>query len=142
MGTIAGGIVTWADRSFTELDPKLHQNFLKESEALGVTPPDILRRLMGRCVEIDHGVRDGVRCRSIYAHLSQATVSAGAAVEAGDPVGLVGNSGTSGGVRGTHDGAHLHLEVWFQRAGLAETYLGQGLHERHIRELLREVFRA
>jgi murein DD-endopeptidase MepM/ murein hydrolase activator NlpD len=137
---VADGIVTRADRQFTELEPELHRYFLDQSEKLESTPLDILERLRGRCVELDHGIRQGFRLRSIYAHLSAVHVTEGAHVFQGDPLGAVGNSGTTAGVRGTHDDAHLHLEIRFQQSGGREMFLGQGITEREIRGLLKEVF--
>lgn len=54
----------------------------------------------GRLVEIDHGM--GIRTR--FGHLAKITVKKGQRVEAGDEIGLLGNSGRS-------TGAHLHYEV-------------------------------
>ncbi|MEQ8967096.1 MAG: peptidoglycan DD-metalloendopeptidase family protein [Azospirillaceae bacterium] len=58
------------------------------------------RGAYGNLVEIDHGL--GVTTR--YAHLHSVDVSVGDTVEAGDPVGVLGNTGRS-------TGPHLHYEV-------------------------------
>ncbi|MBU0651768.1 MAG: peptidoglycan DD-metalloendopeptidase family protein [Proteobacteria bacterium] len=55
---------------------------------------------MGRMIRIDHG--HGIS--TLYAHLSKATVRAGATVRKGDRIGYVGNSGRS-------TGSHLHYAV-------------------------------
>jgi murein DD-endopeptidase MepM/ murein hydrolase activator NlpD len=139
---VADGIVTRADEHFRELDPGLHRLYLAESGDLRMTPPDILDYLHGRRVEIDHGLRESVRWRSVYSHLSQVLVTPGMRITQGEPVGNVGNSGTTAGVRRSRDDAHLHLEIRMQRAGSEETYVGDGLTEREVRRLLEELFHA
>lgn len=137
---IASGMVIRADEHFSELDPKLHRFLQAQCAVLNATPSDILDRLRGRAIVIDHGVVQGARVRSVYAHLSAVEVRAGMMVERGEVIGQVGNSGTEAGVRGSRDEAHLHLEIWFQRSGGREFYLGQGLSELSVRQFLAEVF--
>lgn len=136
-----GGVVTRADSGFVEMDPALHRYLLATCAALNTTPVDAFERLLGRTVEVDHGLKQGVRFRSVYAHLSAVAVSEGNSVKQGVVIGSVGNSGTSAGVRGSRDEAHLHLELRLQRAGSRETYLGEGLKEEKLRQLLGEMFR-
>lgn len=57
----------------------------------------------GRTVVVDHG--DQVA--TIYGHLKESLVNAGAAVERGEPLGWVGSTGLS-------TGAHLHFELRVQ----------------------------
>lgn len=78
--------------------------------------------------------------RSVYAHLSAVAVSEGDSVQPGEMIGQVGNSGTSAGVRGTHEDAHLHFELRFQGAESNEFYFGEGITERQLRQLVTEVF--
>jgi len=56
--------------------------------------------LLGNVVEVDHG--HGYR--TVYAHLAERLVEAGAVVQKGDPVGKVGATGRT-------TGPHLHYEV-------------------------------
>ena len=53
---------------------------------------------------VDHGVIDGHRVTTAYAHQAQFLVQPGDAVRKGDPIGVVGSTGYS-------TGPHLHLEV-------------------------------
>lgn len=53
---------------------------------------------------IDHGVIDGKRVTTAYAHQSRFLVQVGQEVRKGDPIGVVGSTGYS-------TGPHLHFEV-------------------------------
>jgi murein DD-endopeptidase MepM/ murein hydrolase activator NlpD len=58
---------------------------------------------LGKCIVIDHGYD----FLSLYAHLSEMTVSVGAEVKRGQIIGRVGNSGTVT--------PHLHYEIQYKR---------------------------
>jgi murein DD-endopeptidase MepM/ murein hydrolase activator NlpD len=58
----------------------------------------------GNFTVIDHGVRDGKRITTAYAHQSQFLVRPGQRVSKGDPIGIVGATGFA-------TGPHLHFEV-------------------------------
>lgn len=58
----------------------------------------------GNYIVIDHGNIDGKNIKTLYAHLSSMSVSAGNAVKQGQKIGVIGNTGNSFGV-------HLHFEV-------------------------------
>ena len=63
----------------------------------------------GNCVQVSHGTADdGHRYDSLYAHMSSIAVVQGAAVQKGDLLGYVGNTGN---VYGAGGGYHLHLEL-------------------------------
>lgn len=63
----------------------------------------------GNCVQVSHGTADdGHRYDSLYAHMSNITVAEGTAVQKGDLLGYVGNTGN---VYGAGGGYHLHLEL-------------------------------
>ena len=63
----------------------------------------------GNCVQVSHGTADdGHRYDSLYAHMSNIAVAQGAAVQKGDLLGYVGNTGN---VYGAGGGYHLHLEL-------------------------------
>jgi murein DD-endopeptidase MepM/ murein hydrolase activator NlpD len=98
-----------------------------------VTPSDILDRLEGKQVIIDHG--NGVR--TIYAHLDEIApgVVTGATVQAGQVIGSVGVTGTEGESRPGSVGAHLHFEVW-----LGDRYLGFGITVRETMWWYEQIF--
>ena len=56
-------------------------------------------------VVLDHGVIDGRRISTMYAHQPSLAVSVGQRVEKGQPIGTVGSTGYS-------TGPHLHFEVY------------------------------
>ena len=58
----------------------------------------------GNYIVIDHGTIDGKNIKTLYAHLSSMSVSAGNAVKQGQKIGVLGTTGNSFGV-------HLHFEV-------------------------------
>lgn len=63
----------------------------------------------GNCVQVSHGTADdGHRYDSLYAHMSSITVAEGTAVQKGNLLGYVGNTGN---VYGAGGGYHLHLEL-------------------------------
>ena len=63
----------------------------------------------GNCVQVSHGTADdGRRYDSLYAHMSSIAVTEGTAVQKGDVLGYVGNTGN---VYGAGGGYHLHLEL-------------------------------
>ena len=71
--------------------------------------PDITFLLYGNYVQVSHGTADdGHRYDSLYAHMSSIAVAQGAAVQKGDLLGYVGNTGN---VYGAGGGYHLHLEL-------------------------------
>lgn len=59
----------------------------------------------GNFIVIDHGLRDGKRLKTLYAHMKELGLPVGTEVGLGQPIGMVGNTGNS-------FGSHLHLETW------------------------------
>ena len=64
----------------------------------------ILSTAYGNFTVIDHGVVDGKRLTTAYAHQARFLVRQGQAVHKGDPIGIVGSTGYA-------TGPHLHFEV-------------------------------
>lgn len=127
------GTVIRADLDYREMTPREHEAALETARQSGTTPTEILDKLRGRQVWIDHGA--GIVTR--YCHLSgiASGITEGTRVEAGDIVGFVGNSGTEGGVAGTQAGAHLHFEL-----RIDDRYFGEGMSPDQIRERALEIF--
>jgi len=127
------GIVIRADVDYKEITQEEMDGLLGRSAQEGLTPPEVLDRLRGRQVWIDHG--NGVVSR--YCHLLsvEAGIAVDVAVEVGQLVGLVGNSGTPEGVIDPSFENHLHFEI---RVG--DGYLGQGLSPAETRLLWEGAF--
>ncbi len=114
------GEVVRATVVYEGLNEESFEALLAEAEALGETPPEVLERLAGKHVVIDHG--EGLS--TTYFHLDEIApgVVPGAHVQAGQVIGTVGVTGTLGEVKTGTVGAHLHFEVW-----VGGHYLGYGL---------------
>lgn len=114
------GQVMRATIIYDEFTEEEFDQMLADSDAAGMTPPEILDRLEGKQVIIDHG--NGVQ--TVYAHLDEIApgVVTGAKVEAGQIIGSVGVTGTQGEAKPGAVGPHLHFEIW-----LGDRYLGFGL---------------
>jgi murein DD-endopeptidase MepM/ murein hydrolase activator NlpD len=127
------GIVIRADIGYKDITQEEMDGLLARSAQEGSTPPEVLDRLRGRQVWIDHG--DGVVTR--YCHLLsiEPGIAEGVAVEVGRVVGRVGNSGTPEGVTDPNMENHLHFEI---RVG--DSFLGQGLSVAETRRLLEVAF--
>ena len=120
------GVIVRIDTDYVEWSVQERAVALAAAALAGWTPPDVLDRLRGRQVWIDHG--DSVVTR--YAHLSKvAALHVGDRVAAGD---LVGNVGASGFPEG---GPHLHFEI---RVG--DGYLGEDLSPEEVRYVVARAF--
>lgn len=116
---VVDGVITRIDTDFAEITPDEYAVMIERIRQEHRTPPDILDRLRGRQVYVEHA--PGIELR--YCHLTDVpTGNVGDRVEEGDLVGTVGVTGTSSGVYGTRVGPHLHMEIWIHGR-----YLGHGL---------------
>jgi murein DD-endopeptidase MepM/ murein hydrolase activator NlpD len=141
---VADGVVIRADQHYEEVPSEFRKKLLSEAKQLGHTPSDVFEHiLLGRSVFIDHGfdLVPGYRAITIYAHLSHIDtyIKPGIKIDAGEQIGLSGNSGTEDGTLGKRTGAHLHWELILQDAG-GEYYLGQGFKSEALRLLFNNVF--
>ncbi len=75
--------------------------------------------IYGKVVVIEHPGQ----VRSVYAHLDQRTLAAGASVKAGQQIGTAGETGKA-------TGPHLHLEAWQHGQRIDPARLLAGLDER------------
>jgi murein DD-endopeptidase MepM/ murein hydrolase activator NlpD len=127
------GIVIRADVNYKDITEEEMAELLGRSAAEGSTPPEVLDRLRGRQIWIDHG--DGVVTR--YCHLLSIDpgVVVDVAVATGQPIGLVGNSGTPEGIIDETFENHLHFEIW-----TGDTFLGKGLPPAEVRMLWEGAF--
>ncbi len=130
---VAAGRVIRADHGYQEMTLDEWEALVAECVRLHRTPPEILDRLRGRQVWIDHG--DGLVTR--YVHLAGIPdeVISGTLVQQGQVIGYAGNSGTSEGAEGSQRGTHLHFEVVVDGS-----YLGKWLSLWEVRRLLEQLF--
>lgn len=132
----ADGVVIRADIDFQEMTmDELNAN-LQIAHDQHFTPPDILDKLGGRQVWIDHG--DGLITK--YLHLSEIPeeIKVGTPVTSGQIIGYVGLSGTPDGIEGNLSYPHLHFEIRFGED--QRYYLGQWLTIDQTRRLLESLF--
>jgi murein DD-endopeptidase MepM/ murein hydrolase activator NlpD len=99
----------------------------------GYTPTEVLDDYLGRQVWIEH--ENGLVSR--YAHLQAIApgISEGSAVDRGQVIGEVGNSGSPASLESEKADAHLHFELW-----LGDHYLGQYLRPIEAREWIERIF--
>ena len=120
------GRVVVAAGDFQDPSPQDRNRLLDTAQALRATPPYTLVMLYGRYVAVDHGIIGDVgHVVTLYAHLDSVDpgIRPGMWVDAGQPLGGIGNSGTRSGAAGTPYGQlHLHWELHIDGQ-----YLGTGL---------------
>ncbi len=129
----AAGVVIRATHAYELPD---EQSFNQRREALkarGYSTEEDLDFYRGMQVWIAHP--DGTVAR--YAHLSaiQEEIMVGTAVDAGQLIGHIGNTGSPAAVKGPTEDAHLHFELWW-----GDHYLGQYLRPVEVRELVSALF--
>jgi murein DD-endopeptidase MepM/ murein hydrolase activator NlpD len=131
--SVAPGTVIRADQGYVEMTEEEYNQVIETSKRSLNTPPELLDKLRGRQVWVEHA--GGYISR--YAHLSSipAMIAVGSKIKQGESVGETGNSGTLEGVQNTKDEPHPHVEIW-----KGDTYLGHGLEPAKIYELAAQVF--
>lgn len=131
------GHVTIVRTQSYQLNPAFRQKLLNTSKSLGKTPEDIYELLLGNYLLIDHGIIGGKRVVTRYAHLSGIApgIYPGSYVEAGQPLGRVGNSGTSDDGQNDKQ-AHLDFTVLID-----DQWYPQGVAPEKAREILLDIFR-
>lgn len=130
---MASGTVVRADHDYVEMTRAEYDEVIQASRSVMVTPGDMLDRLRGMQVWIEHP--GGFITR--YAHLSGIPneVVVGHRVAQGQVIGFTGNSGTIEAADGTEDDPHPHVEIWS-----GDRYLGQGREPAEIFEMARQLF--
>jgi len=127
------GTVVRADHTYVPLTLEEVQRLTALTESQGFSDPETLDVYRGRQVWIDHG--DGVVTR--YCHLDAIApdIAEGTRVEAGQPIGAIGDSGTPESVTAPGTELHLHFEV---RVG--DGFLGEQHSPDQVRALYRRLF--
>ena len=130
---VANGTIIRADQTYVEMTETEYNQVIETSKRSLNTPPELLDKLRGRQVWIEHS--GGFISR--YAHLSAipSTLVVGASIKQNDVIGETGNSGTLEAVQNTQDDPHPHVEIW-----KGDVYLGHGLEPAKIYELAAQVF--
>jgi len=130
---VQDGVVVRADLEYRENTREEMRQLLAIARAEGHTPPEVLDRLRGRQVIIEHG--DGVVTH--YSHLQGIApgIYPGVRVQRGQVIGYVGNSGTPEAAIGNDVGPHLDLEI-----RIDGKYLGWGLSLPETRLWLERIF--
>lgn len=131
---VADGVVIRADHGYVENTQAEYDVLIATASASLDTPPEVLDRLRGRQVWVQHA--GGFVTR--YAHLSAVAeaVVVGQALRQGDIVGSTGNSGTLEAAQNTQDDPHPHVEIWRPDG----TYLGAAMEPEDIWSLAAQVF--
>jgi murein DD-endopeptidase MepM/ murein hydrolase activator NlpD len=130
---VAAGTVIRSDLDYKEMTLEEYNQVIEVSKRSLNTPPEMLDKLRGRQVWVEHP--GGFISR--YAHLSSipTTLAVGAKVKQGDMVGETGNSGTLEAANNTKDDPHPHVEIW-----KGDDYLGHNLETQQIYDLAKQVF--
>ncbi len=130
---VASGTVLRSDLDYVEMTIDEYNQVIEVSKRSLNTPPEMLDKLRGRQVWVEH-VGGYV---SRYAHLASipATLTVGSKVKQGDLVGETGNSGTLEAATQTKDDPHPHVEIW-----KGDDYLGHNLETQQIYDLAKQVF--
>ena len=132
---IADGTIIRIDHEYEDQSPEALQFWATQSPAAGFVGQYALDRLRGRQVWIRHA--EGHVSR--YAHLSMVhpELQLGDAVEQGEAIGLMGNSGVPPTENQPEPPPHLHFELWSPDG---TTYLGQDLSPLDSHRLVAELF--
>ena len=127
------GVVLRADHRYADITPEQVVELAAKTQAQGYSDPETLDIYRGRQVWVDHG--RGIVTR--YAHLEGVApgIFQGRAVERGDLLGFIGESGTPESVTAPGTEVHLHAEV---RVG--ESFLGADLPPAEVRALYERLF--
>ena len=130
----ADGKVIRADHDYEELTKEEREKMLNEARSAEITPEDILDKLRGKQVWIEH--ENGIVTRYVHLDSIPENIEEGVEVLQGEYIGGVGNSGTSHGVEGTNGGAHLHYEIWITD----DYFLGKDMEPMEARDILVAIF--
>jgi murein DD-endopeptidase MepM/ murein hydrolase activator NlpD len=130
---VKSGRVIRADVNYKDMTPDEMQALLDRTYVQGYTDSVALDRFGGRQVWIEHG--EGVV--TTYNHLGGIApgIKFGSMVQAGDPIGYAGDSGTPQSLSSPGTEVHLHFEV-----RVHGTYLGRGMQPERVRAMYERLF--
>jgi murein DD-endopeptidase MepM/ murein hydrolase activator NlpD len=129
---VAAGTVIRATTDYQLPGQQLFNFWQAAVQLLGYTSPEAHDFYRGRQVWIEH--EGGFISRYIHLSAIDSMIREGSAVQAGQTIGAVGNTGSPASLEGPDTDAHLHFELW-----LNDHYLGQFLRPVEIREWLKII---
>ncbi len=132
IAAVADGTVIRAMHDYVPPFPAAYYNWRVQSHELGYTSDEALDFYRGRQVWIEHD--NGLISRYVHLSAIDYRITEGERVERGQPVGLVGNSGSPASLESETEDAHLHFELW-----RGEYYIGQFLRPIEAREWIEGI---
>ncbi|MBI4571193.1 MAG: M23 family metallopeptidase, partial [Chloroflexi bacterium] len=127
------GTVVRADVDYQDLTPQELAELDARVANGEANDPDVLDAFRGRQIWIDHG--GGVVTRYVHLNGVAEGIEEGTAVQGGDLIGYVGESGSPESVTDPGTETHLHFEI-----RVDEGYLGEGLPPDEVRDLYEQAF--
>ena len=135
--SVAAGTIIRVDYNFVEMTLEEYDKAIRVSAQAEITPEDILDRLRGRQVWVEH--EHGIVTRYCHLESIEPGLVVGETIEAGQVVGTMGNSGTKSAIVGrvlsTASSPHLHFEMW-----QGDVYLGKERTHTEVRTIYSKIF--
>lgn len=128
----ADGTVIRAVLDYVPPFPAAYYNWRVQSHELGYTSEEALDFYRGRQVWVQHD--NGLISRYVHLSAIDYRIAEGGRVVQGQPIGLVGNSGSPAALVSDTEDAHLHFELW-----RGDYYIGQFLRPIETREWIETI---
>lgn len=129
---VADGTVIRAVLDYVPPFPAAYYNWRVQSHELGYTSDEALDFYRGRQVWVQHD--NGLISRYVHLSAIDYRIAVGERVLQGQPIGLVGNSGSPAALESDTEDAHLHFELW-----RGDYYIGQFLRPIETREWIETI---
>jgi murein DD-endopeptidase MepM/ murein hydrolase activator NlpD len=129
---VADGTVIRAVLDYVPPFPAAYYNWRVQSHELGYTSEEALDFYRGRQVWVQHD--NGLISRYVHLSAIDYRIAEGERVLQGQPIGLIGNSGSPAALESDTEDAHLHFELW-----RGDYYIGQFLRPIEAREWIETI---